>query len=300
VVQGSLDIVGVILLLLATACAGRTAAPPAEGPPEDDFPAWPTAPSEPISRSGNVLLRTSGLPSTEQLSPVATRLGFGEVTSGLIENPARFRGESRWYEFDEGPNGGLSAAVHRMSRRHPGIPSPDNSVFSATQEQFRASIDTLIVSLRDATGRLLRDDELTARLLAAIAASTDATAVKLAHSRVFYDAEMFVDHVAATAPGTLPVQVCIDLTFEEIDDKSHSVLSHGMARYGREELLITTEGEVAEVAVQFAWSLAAAALSGPKRTPYGSTVEGPSGERIAVRRVPHPHLGGTDVIRLDL
>jgi hypothetical protein len=74
-----------------------------------------------------------------------------------------------------------------------------------------------------------------------------------------------------------------------------------MARYGRDELLVTTEGDDTDVAVQFAWTFSAAALSDPDRTFLdGSTVEGPSGEPIAVRRVPHPERKGADVIRLDL
>jgi hypothetical protein len=296
-----LRILGGMVLLLATACTGRTATPPEEVPPEDPFPPWNTGSSEPISRSGVVLLRTSSMPILERLSPVATRLGLGEATSGPIEGRAHARDEFRWYEFDGGPSGGVNAVVRRMNRSVRAAPFLENSVLSATPEQLSASSDTLMVWFSNSKGTLVHDDELTSRLLAAMAASTDATAVKLAHSRVFYGAEMFVAHVAASLPGELPVQVCVDLTFAEIDSKHRSVLSHGMARYGREELLVTTEGDDTEVAVQFAWTLSAAALSDPNRTFLdGSTVEGPSGEPIAVRRVPHPERKGADVIRLDL
>lgn len=87
-------------------------------------------------------------------------------------------------------------------------------------------------------------DLVMAQFTAAIVKATAGVAAMLAHGVVWHRGELYPELVALGAnEGQLPVELAIDVTGAAENDARCSFLTHGLARYDREELYVTCPRE---------------------------------------------------------
>jgi hypothetical protein len=177
----------------------------------------------------------------------------------------------------------------QMSR---GLASPEPADLARATAHY-------VVTALGLPGELPVRDALMATLTAAVVRASPSIAAMLGHGVVFHKAEFFAD-VAASAEGELPTLVCVDVTMGAEPDSRRSFLTHGMSRYGREELLVTAP-QRGKGPLDFLLGLIRWMLADPdKELPTGETVGRTADERVLIQRVPSPLGEGPEVIRLDL
>lgn len=100
--------------------------------------------------------------------------------------------------------------------------------------------------------------------------------------------------------GELPVLISIDVTSARESETHLSLLTHGMVRFGREDLYVTAPIEGSDC-VGFTFDIMMWLISEPDyQLPTGDTVGRTADEKVKVQRVSNPTGEGPDVIRLDL
>ena len=175
-------------------------------------------------------------------------------------------------------------------------------ITSPPPEDIAAAPAHLVVGAVGLTGDDRDRDTVMAKLTAAVVDCTDAVAAMLGHGVILHRAGIFADaaKLAADEHGPLPVELAVDITAAPESATRMSFLTHGMQRYGREELYVTCPIE-GTGALSFVYAIARWMLADPTvRLPTGDTVGRTAEEKLPVQRVPSPTGEGPKVIRLDL
>lgn len=221
----------------------------------------------------------------------AGKLGLSlEYEPGAEDSPLSFRVE-----------GGGTFVVMPIAARHPHSHEMAQ-LFTAPEPEDVAAHQAHIIL----TGHDLEGDEwareLTMTLLtAAVLRATDAIGGMLKSGVGFHGAAVFTELAELAAEyGDLPPQLAVDVTYAAEPDERMSLLTHGMRRRGREEILVTCS-RAGSGADEFLYAIAGWLLEEPaKRLPNGHTVGRDEGEKVTVRRVANPSGEAFEVIRLDL
>lgn len=205
---------------------------------------------------------------------------------------------------DEGPvtydiAGAGTLLVMLIDAPHPDAASMSRGLASPEPSELESMTAHYVVTALGLPGDPPVRDALMAALTAAVVRASPSIAAMLGHGVAFHKASFFGDAVAA-AEGELPTLVCIDVTMSAEPDDRMSFLTHGMARYGREEFLVTASQQ-GRGALDFLLGLMRWMLAEPdKHLPTGETVGRTADERVLIQRVPSPLGEGPEVIRLDL
>lgn len=140
-----------------------------------------------------------------------------------------------------------------------------------------------------------------ALLAAAVIDNVDAVGAMLGHGVVFHKPALFSEMAAAgVKTGALPPEIAVDITAAQESAKRMSFLTHGMARYGREELYVTCPIK-GKGALGFVFDLTRWLLTDrDKQLATGETIGRTAEEKIRIERVPNPTGRGGPVIRLAL
>lgn len=164
-----------------------------------------------------------------------------------------------------------------------------------------AATDHIMIVSQGLTGTPRERDGFLAAVTAAVIDTVPAVGAMLGHGALFHKARLFRDAVAGAQRGPIPPLIAVDISMARQADSRMSFLTHGMPRYGRENLYVTCAITDGNSATQFAMGLVRWMLTDPtKHFPTGDTVGRTASERIRVQRVPHPFREGEVVMRLDL
>ena len=188
--------------------------------------------------------------------------------------------------------------------RMPAFPRADELArgpLSPGETEIAVSKAHLVLTTMSKTPRTLPElDSTMARLTAATIDASDATAAMLGHGMMLYRAEAFNRVVKGTEAGQIPVEICVDLTIVQEPNNRMSVLTHGLPRYGGEEVYVTGLASNSDV-IGWAHAMARWMLLDPnKHFPTGDTLGRTAEEKILIQRVRHPAGEGPKVIKLEL
>lgn len=198
--------------------------------------------------------------------------------------------------------GGGSLAVTTVAAPLPGAASRPVGPTSAPPAEVAEAAAHLIVAAFGLTGPARDRDTRMAQLTAAVIDTVDAIGALLGHGVLIQRAALFAEaaRLAADTGQPLAAEVAVDVTAAAESATRMSFLTHGLRRYGREELYVTCPIE-GTGALAFVLSLAGWLLAEPDtRLATGDTVGRTADEKIVVQRVPDPVGGDGEVIRLDL
>lgn len=239
---------------------------------------------------GFVLLSAKALPDEKTLIRSAAAMGAGTLVPEGGDPSAK---DVRVYRI----GGKVTLMVALMPVPHPDISAMPMGWASPDLDPGGAPAH-LIVSGLGLAGDVRERDGTMARLVAAVLESSPAIAGMLGHGVTFIEKETFLQ--AVRDAETLPIEACVDLTVAGEGPRRASLLTHGMQRYGREEIYVTAARDQASEALNFIWGIADWLLSSDEKLPTGDTVGRTAEEKVKVQRVPNPTGEGPQVIRLDL
>jgi hypothetical protein len=236
-----------------------------------------------------VLLERAEYPDPEELQRAASELGLTVRPEALAaEGPVT---------YDIAGAGTL--LIMLMEVPHPDAAQMARGLASPEPAELERMTAHYVVTALGLPGDPPVRDALMATLTAAVVRASPSIAAMLGHGVVFHKAAFFAD-VVASAEGELPTLVCVDVTMASEPDDRMSFLTHGMARYGREEFFVTAS-QHGKGALDFLLGLVRWLLADPdKHLPTGETVGRSAEERVLIQRVPSPMGEGPEVIRLDL
>jgi hypothetical protein len=248
-----------------------------------------------------VLVLRAVAPQASQIVAAGRRYGLE-----LVPHPAVAADESA-LAFDL-PDG-ASMAVSLMPVPPPDVTRMPTGVTSPPPDLIGAARGHLVVAAFGLTGPARDRDTRMALLAAAVVDAVegtdvgDAVGAMLGHGVAFHRAGVFTDaaKLAADEREPLPVEVAVDVTAVQESPSRMSFLTHGLRRYGREELYVTCPIE-GTGALGFAVSVSRWLLADPQaQLATGDTVGRTADEKVLVQRVADPTgHGGADVIRIDL
>ncbi len=238
-----------------------------------------------------ILVRQVVLPEPGSVIDAARRYGLE-----LVHDTASAGGAGVGFRLASG----ASLTVMLMPFPHPDAPSM-LGVTSPPPEDLAAPAH-LVVAALGLTGPDRERDTTMAALAGAVINAVDAAGAMLGHGVAFHRAILFADaaRLAADEHQPLAVEVAVDVTAAQESATRMSFLTHGLARYGREELYVTCPVE-GRGALSFVFDMARWLLADPdKYLPTGDTVGRSEDEKLPVQRVANPTGQGPQVIRLDL
>jgi hypothetical protein len=236
-----------------------------------------------------VLLERAEYPDAAELVRRAERFGY-TLTQDEVEGdgPASFT-----------IAGSGSLMIMLVEAPHPDAEKMPPGLASPSEEDLQRMRAHYIVAMMGGPERPREQDTMLAQLTAAIVRSSPAIAAMLGQGACFHRADFFTD-VVESDPAELPTLVCVDITRAPEPNDRMSFLTHGLARYGREEFYVTAS-QRGKGALDFLLSLVQWMLGDPnKHLPTGDTVGRNAEERIVVQRVASPLGEGPQVIRLEL
>ena len=245
-----------------------------------------------------VLLGQPALPDLVRLTAAArglTGLVFSEHTPA--DDPTLMRlssGSGPTLEVRLQPT-----PYQEMGRLLRGLTSPSDAEAEATSAHLELSATGL-------AGDPRRRDALWARLTCAVLqAAPTAVAAKLDHGVMFHRADVFLRTVHSEQPGALPLGVCVDLSVAQEGGGQPvplvTFLTHGMPRYGRQDLYITAPRPLAPDALELS-AFMVRKLYDAARDAFatGQEVGRTPKERLELKRTPSPINPDATVVRLDL
>lgn len=188
-----------------------------------------------------------------------------------------------------------------MPAPHPDAPRMLGPLSPSPEEVARAKAHYVVTALRLDGEVEDRDLQMAALTAVLVDASPDAVGAMLGHGAAFQKARLFSELTAlGVEEGMLPAEVVIDVTAASEPGDRMSFLTHGMVRYGREELYVTCpvrgRGALDFVLSTTRWLY----LERAKHLPTGDTIGRTADEKIVIQRVPSPTGSGPNVIRLGL
>ena len=241
-----------------------------------------------------VLVARPELPALDAVVASAARVGV-TLTDGKVDDGV--------LSFEVQGGGLFFAAL--MKAPHPDAPHMASGPTSVSPEEAAAAPAHFIVTAMSLEGTALERDTRMAALASTIVDNVPAVAAMLGHGVVFHQAKLFADLARRGAEqGELPPELAVDITAARESEERMSFLSHGLVRYGREEIYMTCPIR-GKGALDFMFSLVRWLLTDrEKQLPTGETLGRSDDEKVTIQRVPNPAGAGGDsaplVIRLDL
>ncbi|MBK9035289.1 MAG: hypothetical protein IPL61_29225 [Myxococcales bacterium] len=175
-----------------------------------------------------VLLRDPSYPEPDLVIASAGSLGI-ELS---VDAPS---GDLQTFTFGDG--GVLFVA---LMPPHPDAPNMASGPTAVPPPEATAARAHLMVTALGLTGAERERDTRMAALTAAVIEHVPAVGAMLGHGVVFHKAALFRDMAKlGVEQGALPSEIAVDITTARESEDRMSFLSHGMARYGREEIYVT-------------------------------------------------------------
>lgn len=217
-------------------------------------------------------------------------LGLTLTHSSAFESPTVF----------DLPGGG-QLMVMDIAAPHPDAPGMARGPTSAAAEDIEDAQGHLVVTALGLEGDDRARDTTMAALTAAVIRGSNAVAAMLGHGVVCHNAGLFAELAAVgQQQGELPAELAVDVTVAAEPDDRMSFLTHGLARYGREEFFVTCPVR-GKGALDFVFAMVRWMLNDPdKELPTGDTVGRSGDEKLLIQRVENPSGRGDTVIKLDL
>ncbi len=242
--------------------------------------------------TGFILANGSVLPRAEAIVEAAADLGEPKLTP----LPS---GEDGILAFQH-PAGEFLVTL--VTVRFPDLDKMPSSPFSPTVEEMNATSAHFMTALTPGHGDLRQRDLTIARLSGAVALANKAVAVMLGHGVTFNKTARFVASLVEAGADGVPIPGGVDITVANEPNGRASLLTHGMTRYGREDLYVTGEATEPSMkdAYEFTVSIASWLLGTDEKVPDGDTVGRSAEERVKAKRVANPTGAGAPVLRLDL
>lgn len=235
----------------------------------------------------------------EEATPVALTValhqqGF-EAASKILEDGS--------IAFDLG-SGAEMVAVHVPSPHPQATTMPQGETTPAPDKIAGAGAHILVAALQ--LDHLVGEDpeaidQAMLRITCAVVATTNAVAVMLGHGVYFHDPQTFVGTtVLFDELGRVPVPLVINVTSGQSPAGRSTLLTHGLARYGRMDLLVGCTSDI-EASMTFVWHMVEWLMSDSlHRLVPGTLVPGADGTEQIARGVPSPRGDGSTVIYLEL
>lgn len=207
-------------------------------------------------------------------------------------------------ETADGPlsfdTGGATVTLMTVDAMHPDIPQMPVGPTGADPEALQATQAHVVVTATGLAGDEVQRDCDIASFTAAVVGATDAVGAMLAHNTYFHRADVFQQLVAGNAAeGRPPLPILISVTVAGDGSGRMSFLSHGMQRYGKEDLYVTCPVEGAG-AVPFVFDTLTWLFDLETPLPTGDSIGRDESESIMVQRVASPADADRVVVRLDL
>jgi hypothetical protein len=236
-----------------------------------------------------ILVKKAVYPDPRKLIASAAKLGIELTMSDATEPMAYSIG------------GGGTFIVMLMQAPHPDVPTMNVGPMSPTTEEAAAAPAHFVATAMGLEGSARSRDTKMALLASAIITNTEAIGVMLGHGVVFHKAGLFAEMAALSVEeGVLPAEIAVDVTAAREPNNRMSFLTHGMQRYGREELYMTAPVD-GQGALGFLYQLVRWMLTDlDKQFATGETLGRTAQERIEIQRVPSPTGEGPPVMKLDL
>jgi hypothetical protein len=244
-----------------------------------------------------VLTRSAAKLKPKAVIESARRLGFTLTHEGSTKDEAR--GGVQIDQFN-GP-GEVCMFVALMPLPHPDVPGMPTGPTSPKPEALAAAKAHLIITIQGLEGPDRERDAEAAALATSVIENVDAVGAMLGHGVVFHEAKAFADLAAlGREEGVLPPEIAVDVTAARQSATTMSFLTHGMQRYGREEIWVTCP-IAGKGAAGFVYGLVRWLLTDlDKQLPTGDTIGRTASEKVPIERVPNPTGKGPEVIWLDL
>lgn len=235
-----------------------------------------------------VLLSQNVHPDPAQVIAEAGRLGIGLAHEMGEPDSLAFRIE-----------GGGTLIVGLMPAPHPdatGMPVGPTSPNPAIVAEHVAHYIVTALGLPEGP---LAPEVVMGIVTAAVVRSSPAVAAMLGDGAIFHRADFFADVVESS--GTeIATEITVDITAAQESADRMSFLTHGLAKYEREEFYVTSS-VTGQGALEYIMGLVRWMIADPNKVlPTGDTVGRTPEERIIVQRVPSPIEGKPPVIRLDM
>ncbi len=239
-----------------------------------------------------VVTTTTTEPDAESIAAAAAERGV-PLTVEADDAPQAFR-------LDDG----RTFFVLHVPAPNPDVPSLNYGPLSPPRDAALAAPGHLILTIfgQEATfGQEGRDDATLVQLTAAVMDAVDSVGAILGARGPFVSSELFRDLATDAAPSTVPVQLRLEVTSAREEGDRVSFLTHGLARFGREELYVVSRPGDPEDGLAFTYAMSDWLLLEPeKEFPTGDTVGRTGEERVLVERVPSPDGSGAQVMRLQM
>ena len=241
---------------------------------------------------GFILLERAHAPDPAQLVEAASALGLT-----LTPEPSDKEGISCFRSAS-----GKLAFVAIIDAPHPDAPTMPTGLLSPSAPEIASAkahaIVTLMGDKKGAAPGGVESAQETAQMVAATCASTPAVAAMLGGGVTFHRAGAFQ---RAAAPDGNAIYVLVDVTVARESAERMSLLTHGLARFGREEFYITCSPDGGDSAIDFTYSMAGWMLADrDKVLPTGDTIGRTADEKLEIQRVDSPLDDGSTVIKLDM
>lgn len=238
-----------------------------------------------------VLVERAAKPRPDAVIDAASKLGIDLHLTGPSQAGHSFEADA-----------GVAVQVMPMGFPHPDAQRARIAGPTAVKSvDAQAATDHIMIVTQGLTGPPRVRDGFLAAVTAAVIDTVPAVGAMLGHGAIFHKARLFRDAVAGAPRGSIPPLIAVDISMAREGDAQMSFLTHGMPRYGRENLHVTCAVTAGNNAAQFTMGLVRWMLTDPtKHFPTGDTVGRTASERIRVQRVPHPFRAGEVVMRLDL
>lgn len=238
-----------------------------------------------------LLVNEAKYPEPAQVVGAAERLGISlEHQPGEDGQPMGF-----------GLGNGGTLFLMLVEAPHPDAPEMPYGPTSPAREEAVAAPAHFIVTALGLDGDERQRDLVLAALTSSVIATTPAVGAMLGHGVVFHKAGLFQGMTElGVEEGELPPELVCDITVAPEGEERMSFLTHGLQRYGREELYVTcsTRGKGG---LDFVFSIARWLLTDrEKQLPTGDTIGRSAEEKVQVQRVPNPTGRGDEVMLLEL
>jgi hypothetical protein len=241
-----------------------------------------------------VLLQRAVVPDPHAYVAAAADLG---VVGLVVDDVAHERGKDALSLTL--PGGGF-VVITAIAAAHPDAPRLPVMPTSPPADEVAKAPAHAILVVGGAPGSTREVDALVVRLTGALLRTTPAIAAMLGHGVGLHKASVFLDMARALDEGDVPIELSVDLTAAVAPGGRASVLSHGLARYGREELLVTADRADLSEAYELGRRLVRWLGTTDEVPATGDTIGRGEARGLVVKRGKSPTGDGTTVIRIDL
>jgi hypothetical protein len=204
--------------------------------------------------------------------------------------------DAQAYEID----GGAQLIIRLVDTPHAEARDLPSGPTSPTEEELALATSHFVIALRNLPPAPRDRDLIVSIIVAALLDLTPAVAAIMPPVATVHRAELFTELVSVgAAHREVAPHLVLGIIAGAEDDNRLGLLTYGMTRYGREELLVTAPLEGAG-AVGFIYDLAEWLLSEPAPVVDDGDELTRGDASLTVQRVPHPAGTGPNVIKLDL